>query len=138
MEKIEFQDPLKKYFQTEKIEKAPDGFTGNIMSRIGIEAKTVSRRRLSVQRFRVPLVSASVIVLLVLAAVFAPINQTDTGFTPILKLISNIKFTIPDLSIMKGQNLHFPDWTLYGFAGLILIAFADKALFAFFHRSDRQ
>lgn len=137
MEKHELQDPLRNYFDTERIEKAPEGLTGKIMTRIGLEANAAYFKKGRLRSFRVPVISVIVTGLLVLAAVLVPINQTDTGFAPVMKFISNLRLTMPDVHILKGSALHLPDWTLYGLAGLVLIALVDKGLSSIFHRTGK-
>jgi hypothetical protein len=138
MEKREWQDPLMKYFEPERIEKAPEGFTGNIMTRIGLEANTVHFKKERLRNIRVPVISVIVIGLLVLAAVLVPLNQTDTLLAPVVRFISNLGLSMPDLPVLKGSSgLHFPDWTIYGCVGLVVIALVDKGLSYIFHRTGK-
>ncbi len=130
------EDPLREYLDHEGIEKAPEGFTGNTMTRIGMEAGAVSFRRGILMQNRIPLVAGLVILLLVITAVVVPVDQTDTVFSTVIKAVNNLRMSMPDLNIFKGINVSIPGWTLYGLFSIILIGVVDRGLFRLFHKTE--
>ena len=137
MEKHEFdkKDPLRTYFDPERIEKAPDSFTNKTMMRIALEPRAVRIHFL--RKNLVPLISVLVIALLVTAAVLLPANPPDSIFESVIKTLNNYKISLPQVDIVKGLGLHLPAWAPFGLIGIVLIGIFDKGLYQVFHKPGR-
>jgi|WetSurMetagenome_2_1015567.scaffolds.fasta_scaffold00757_11 hypothetical protein len=138
MEKNEFQDPLKNYFEPERIEKAPEGFTDKIMSRISVERSLAFAGKKAFGNYRVPLISGIVTLLLIVAAVLVPPDQTDTLFGSVLKVVGSFRLTLPEVGIFNGVGSSFPEWAIYGIISFSLIMIADRMLFGLFHKAGKH
>jgi len=137
MEKHEFhkEDPLRKYFDPERIEKAADNFTGNVMMRIAMEPGAARIHFL--RKNLVPLISVLFIALLITAAALLPANPPDSIFESVIKTLNNYKISLPQVDIVKGLGLHLPAWAPFGLIGIVLIGIFDKGLYQVFHKPGR-
>jgi hypothetical protein len=125
---------LRHYINPGKIEKAPEGFTSKVMSRIQLEKQlsTVSGRSPKINL--IPVISVVVTVLLLAAAFLIPGNGSDQVALPVLKLFNNIKSSIPDFSLSSIFRLTLPSVLMYVFLGILVLTFFDRALYGIFHR----
>lgn len=129
------EDPLRKYIQREGIEKAPEDFTSDIMSRI--TAGVVAERKVPKvwSRISVPVITACIISILTISAfVFNNHGATET------RLVSRY---IPEINIsmLAGKvgyflNLNIPAWLPYLAVCILFLAVFDKALFRVFHKES--
>jgi hypothetical protein len=128
------EDLLSQYINSERIEKAPEGFTSNVMSLIETEKIPVR----SVKKFRkrtlVPYIFSVFILMLIVIAFFLPGNEKQTHLIPGLEFLQGIKLTLPEVDFSEIFSFNLPSTIMYGMVGLLLLSFLDKALFNVFHR----
>jgi hypothetical protein len=128
------EDLLKKYINPERIEKAPEGFTPKVMTRIHLENAYDKVPGRAAKKNLVPLISIAVTLILLAAAFLIPGSQTDS-FTPaVLKLINNIKPLLPELSVSSIFRLTLPSVMMYVLIGILVLTVFDRALHGIFHR----
>ena len=93
------EDLLRQFINPEKIEKAPEGFTSKVMTRVRLEKLPL----IASEKFRkinlVPVISAVVTVILIASAFLIPGSQSDSLANPVLSLIKNIKFSVPEIDL---------------------------------------
>lgn len=127
-------DLLRQYIAPEKREEAPDGFTSRVMLGIKSEAAPVMVKGYTWRKNIVPVVSAMVTVLLIVAAYLIPESQAETVDLPVLNLLKNIKLSIPEIDLSSVFKLTFPSVTLYIIIGIVCLTVFDKALSVIFKR----
>jgi hypothetical protein len=128
------EDILRQYINPERIEKAPEGFTSKVMTRIQfgvVPLKAIGRLR---NRNLVPVISAVVTILLIVAAFLIPGSESDSMLLTGLKLIKNIKVSLPEIDITSIFRFNFPALLIYVFIGILILTLFDKALNRVFHR----
>ncbi len=137
MEKHELnkEDPLKKYFDPERIERAPEGFSEKTMARIMAERQGVIHQTGIFSRNRVPLISVLITLLLIIIAIIIPADQTNSIFGNLLKTLASFKLSMPEINVLKGSSFNLPGWALYGFVAIVLIGLVDRGLFQIFHKT---
>jgi hypothetical protein len=128
------EDPLKQYINSDKREKVPEGFTSKVMTRIQFETIPVTAAEKRSKRSLVPVVSASVIIILLIAASLIPANNSDSLTLPVLNLINNVKSLLPDLNLSSVFSISLPAVILYVIIGILVLTFFDRALYSMFHR----
>jgi ethanolamine ammonia-lyase large subunit len=128
------EDLLRKYISREKIEEAPDGFTSKVMARVSKEATPVVVREHMWKKYMVPAISALITVSLFVAAFLIPENQTDTVSLTILKIIKNLKFSIPEIDLSSIFTLTLPSVALYTIIGIVCLTIFDRALSGIFKK----
>ena len=129
------EDSLRNYIQRESIEKAPEDFTSDVMSRI--TAGVVAERKASKvwHRINLPVIMASIIILLIISA-FVFNNHEATKTDLISRHIPEI-----DISILVGKidyflNLNIPAWLPYLAVCILFLVVIDKALNRAFHKES--
>ncbi len=132
------EDILRKYLSSERIEKAPEGFTSKTMARIRIEANSVRVYNGIFRRNRVLIISAVITLLLVVAAVLMPASKPDSFFSVIFSYINKIGNLIPDIIPSPKPDFSLPGWTLYSIIGIVFIGLFDRFLFRLFHREEKS
>ncbi len=130
-------DLLRQYITPEKREEAPEGFTSKVMLGIRSETDPSGVTGYVWMKNIVPAVSALVTLLLIVAAYLIPDSQSETMDLPVLKLLNNIKLSIPELDLSSVFKLTFPSVTLYVIIGIICLTVFDKALSGIFRRSQK-
>jgi hypothetical protein len=128
------EDLLRQYINPERIEKAPEGFTSKVMSAIQTEILPLMRAEKVKKKNLVPVISAVVTILLIASAFLIPGSQTDSLAKPVLSLIKNIKFSMPEINLSSIFQLTFPSVTMYVFIGILILSVFDRALYGIFHR----
>jgi hypothetical protein len=128
------EDLLRQYIDPERIEKAPDGFTANVMTRIQME--TVPGAITGRQRNKniIPVISAFVTIILIVAAVFIPGNQSDASANPVSEFIKSIKIPLPEIDVSSIFSFNLPSLLIYIIIGIFVLTVFDRALFGLFHR----
>ena len=96
-------DILRQYIGPERIEKAPEGFTSKVMTRIKIETIPSAVSVKSQKRNLIPVISAAVTLLLLAAAFLIPVSESDSITIPLLRLFAEYK--IITTRIKPGINL---------------------------------
>jgi hypothetical protein len=129
------EDLLRQYIGPGKIENAPEGFTSKIMEHILLETKTLSVPERSWKKNLVPLISVAVTALLIASAFLIPHTHNDSLINPVLNLIRNIKFSMPEFKASSLFRLSLPSVTIYVFIGIVILSVFDRALYGLFHRA---
>jgi len=124
-------DLLRQYIIPERSEKAPEGFTSKIMTRVQLETAVVKRER---SKNLVPLISAVVTVLLIAAAFLIPGSQTGKLTDTVITLFRSINVSIPSPDLSSVFSLTLPSITLYVVIGIFVLTLFDKALQGIFRK----
>jgi hypothetical protein len=128
------EDLLREFINAEKIEKAPEGFTEKVMSIIQTESKPVIVKERYRIRNMVPIFSASITIILIIATFFIPAETNGPLAIPGLKLfqiMSSHAFRI-NFDFLSGVNI--PGWLPYLFIGILFFTIFDRALFGVFKK----
>jgi hypothetical protein len=128
------EDLLRQYIGPEKIENAPEGFTSKVMTQIRLENVPVASGEQIRKRNLVPVISVLITLSLIAAAFLIPENQIDTVSIPVLKIIRNFKFSMPEVDISSLFRISLPSVTLYTIIGIACLTIFDKALSGIFKR----
>jgi hypothetical protein len=124
-------DFLRKYIIPERSEKAPEGFTSKIMTRVQLETKAVEKAH---SKNFVPLISVIVTLLLIAAAFLIPGSQNGKLFDTATSLINNINIQLPSIDLSSVFSLTLPSITLYVVIGIFVLTLFDKALQGIFRK----
>ena len=128
------EDLLGRYISPEKIEKAPDGFTSKVMTRIQLEPLPLYTAGSWWKRNLVPLISVAVIILLIVAAYLIPAKQAQIFDSSFLNSIRNIKLSLPEIDLTAIFSLSLPSLVIYVLVGLFVLTLFDRALYGIFKR----
>ena len=90
------EDRLKQYINHETIEKAPDEFTSKVMARIRTEVVTEKEAGRLRNRNLVPVISAGITIILLVAAFLITGNKADSSTLQVTDLIKNLKVTFSE------------------------------------------
>jgi hypothetical protein len=128
------EDLLRHYLSPEKIERAPEGFTSKVMTRIQMESLPVE----SVNRFRnkylVPVISTVITFLLIAAAFLTHGIESDPLTSPLAEFIKDMKISFPEINISSIFTTNLPSLLIYVFIGILMLSLFDRALSRLFHR----
>jgi hypothetical protein len=128
------EDILRQYIEPESIEKAPGGFTSKVMSHILLEKQpSIISDRIR-RKNPVLVISGVVTILLIIAAFLIPGNESDAISLPVLKLIGNIKASLPEIKSSPIFHLAIPSVLIYVIIGVSVLTLFDRALYGIFHR----
>jgi hypothetical protein len=131
----EFKDDLlRQYITSERIEKAPEGFTSKVMARVHVDTLPIMVAEKSRKKNMVPFISSVVTILLIASAVLIPGSQSDSFINPVLSFIKNIKFSVPEINLSSIFRLTLPSVLMYVFIGILILSLFDRALYGIFHR----
>ena len=125
---------LRQYISPENIEKAPEGFTSKVISRIEIETIPLVVSGIPPKRNFVPVIYATVTLFLLAAACLIPISESHSLAFSVLNLIKNISFSLPEINLTSILRFHLPSFLIYIFIGILILTLFDRALFGIFHR----
>jgi hypothetical protein len=128
------EDFLRQYIDPERIEKAPEGFTSKVMTRIQLEKQPSEVAHSLWRKNSVPVISGAVILLLLAAAFLIPGNESDTMTLQVLNLLKNIKSSLPEINFSSVFSLTLPSVLMYVFIGIFILTLFDRALYGIFHR----
>jgi hypothetical protein len=127
------EDLLRQYIGPERIEKAPEGFTSKVMTRVHLETQPLAVSGRSVKTYTIPLISAAVTILLIAAALLFSGNQSDTSAFALLK---HIKISLPELNLSSLFRFTLPSVLVYVLIGILILTVFDTALYGIFHREN--
>lgn len=130
-------DILRRYINPGMIEKAPDSLTSGIMKSIEGEALPRFSIRSLVSRHHVPVISFIVTAALVAAALLFPGGPANPVADPLVKFFGSIATRFSHISIFPVAELNLPEWIIYAFIGILLLALFDRALTGIFYRNNR-
>jgi multisubunit Na+/H+ antiporter MnhB subunit len=128
------KDLLGRYISPEKSEKAPDGFTSKIMTRIQLESLPLNTADRWWKRNPVPLISVAVTILLMVAAYLIPANQADIFDSSFLNSLRNIKLSLPEINLSSIFRLSLPSLLIYVIVGIFVLTLFDRALYGIFKK----
>ena len=128
------EDLLRKYIDPEMIEEAPKGFTSKVMTQIQLESKPLPVTQALREKSFVPVISASVTVLLIAAAFLIPDNKSASLTSLFLNLSKNLKISLPEVDLSSVFRLTLPSVMIYVFLGILILTLFDRALYHIFHR----
>jgi hypothetical protein len=129
------KDILDRYIKPEKIEKAPEGFTEKLMTRI--QEVSYSVIGLSFKKIKVPIISVLITATLTVSAILGPAPDKDSVIFPILKPLSDLRINFPEIDFNILQGIVLPGWMIYVAIGIFMLAIFDRVLNRFFQR-DRK
>jgi hypothetical protein len=128
------EDILRQYLHPEMIEKVPEGFTSKVMTRIQLEKQPSVIEHSFWRRNLIPLISCTLVILLMGAAFLVPGKEPDSMSLSVLKLFKNIKFSLPEVNFSSVFALTLPSVLMYVFIGIFVLALFDRDLYGIFHR----
>lgn len=127
------EDLLRQYITPESIEKAPEGFTSKVVTRIRIRSgSSIVAGRLW-GKSPVVIISSAVTLILLAIAFLIPASQPDSLAVPVLKLLKNMKLSLPELNMSSILSLTLPSIIMYVFIGILILTLFDRALHRIFH-----
>ncbi len=122
-------DLNRRFMNPESIEKAPEGFTGNIMSAVRVEPQVSVRKR--DVGIKVPLAVLAFMLALAIISVFAGSDNSVPG-GEISKLLQSISFVKIKAISLPGLNL--PGLAVYIILGIFVLLIFDLFLGRIFYR----
>jgi hypothetical protein len=128
------EDLLRQYINPDRIEKAPEGFTSKVMTRIQLETVPLKGADRLQNKNLVPVISAAITILLIVAAFLIPGSETDLSAVPVVELIKNIKVSLPEINLTSVFSFNLPALMIYIFIGILILTVFDRALNMLFHR----
>jgi hypothetical protein len=128
------EDLLRQYIDPERIEKAPEGFTSKVMTRIKTETIPLAVSGGSQKRNLVPVIYAAITLFLVVAAYLFSGSESDSMTITALRLLGSIKSSLPELNLSSIFRLTLPSVLMYVFIGIFVLTLFDRALYRIFHR----
>lgn len=127
-------DYLNHFINSEMVEKAPEGFTSKVMSRVQLERVPSGSASLW-KRNLVPIVSAAVTIILILSEfIFQGVNSSPIIDTEYLK---QIKLSFPEIDLKSIFSFNLPSVVIYVFIGILILSVLDKALKGVFHKESK-
>jgi len=127
-------DPLSQYINSDKVEKAPEGFTSKVMASVQLEAMPLRTTNFLRKIGMIPVISVSVTIVLILAALFIPANETALSFGPVVDFIKNLKISLPEYDIKSIISFNPSEILIYVVIGIIILSLFDMALNMLFHK----
>lgn len=128
------EDILKRYINPGKIEKAPEGFTGRVMTRIEMEKKPATVSVHILIRYRIPLFSIGIIAVLILSAMFVTYGGDDQAISSALKPYYDLLTDFPKFNLDKITGISIPVSAVYIMLGIFLLSVLDRFLNLIFRR----
>jgi len=128
------EDLLSRYINPMGIEKAPEGFTTNVMSLIETENIPVKAAMRPRKRSLVPVISGAVTVLLIVLVFLMPDNKSDLMTLPALEFLKNITVSLPEIDLTSLFSSNIPVTLIYGLLGILILSLLDRALYGVFHK----
>jgi hypothetical protein len=128
------EDPFRRYVTSERIEKAPEGFTSKVMTRVRLETLPLITTERSGKKNLVPVISFVVTLLLIASAFLIPDNQSDSLVNPVLDLFKTLNILKPEMDLSSIFRITLPSVMIYVFIGILILTLFDRTLFRIFHR----
>jgi hypothetical protein len=127
-------DLLRQYMNPDSVETAPEGFTSNIMTRIGLEKLPATKSEGFFKRNAVPVISGAVFLVLLVAAFLLTGKEVDSTVLPLLNFLRKIELSLPQVNLSSTFRISLPSVLMYVSVGMCLLLFFDRALYRIFHR----
>jgi len=130
------EDLLRQYINPERIEKAPEGFTSKVMTRIQLETVPLKVAGRLQNRNLVPIISTGITILLIVLAFLLPGSEADSLSLPVINVLKNIKISLPQVNFTSIFSFNLPGLLIYVFIGILILTLFDRALNMLFHREN--
>jgi hypothetical protein len=130
------EDLLSRYISPEGIEKAPQGFTVNVMSLIKAEEETAKAAVKHRKRSLVPVISVAVTVLLMASVFLISGDKNELIPLPALELLKKLKVSLPEIDLTSLFRSNVPVTLFYGLLGILILSLLDRALYGVFHKEN--
>jgi hypothetical protein len=129
------EDNLKKYIGSEMREKAPEGFTSKVMTRVQMVPVPGKPDRVILNRSLVPYITVAVSLILIFAA-FLLQGRGSTYEIPSLltNLFKPVNLTLPKVDLSTLFRIKFPEFMVYMFLGIFVLLIFDIGLNRLFHK----
>ena len=127
------KDPLEKYLNREKTEKAPEGFTENLMIHIMMEPTHIESGIKVREKNNIPLISLIVTSILILIAVLAGGNEKIEATLPWLQYLNNLKINFPELDFSQVSAHSMPVVLIYIMVSIFFLMILDRILSHYFN-----
>lgn len=126
------EDLLRKYIDPQRIEKAPEGFTHNVMTRIQLETEPAGSAGKAWSWKLIPVISALITLAFILAVLLLPGSASPAIWD--LKFLQKIHLPELKVNLFSSFDVNVPDLVFYLLGGLLLLAIFDTGLNRLFHR----
>jgi hypothetical protein len=131
------EDPIKRYFNPEMTEKAPEGFTEKVMTMVSLETRPVKAVSSQTQKNYVPVISVGVILILTIVAFTLPSSVNELTPMPWMKMIHNLQLPALKIDFDSLLNVRLPAYLPYALISLLFLSIFDRALNGIFHRDKK-
>jgi len=131
----EFNDKMmKEFFKSSAIEKAPEGFTEKLMHRVSMETRPVRTREKLIARYRIPVISVAVTVILTAVALYMPADGNLFSGSQLVKIFKNIDLPRININLDFLFSFKIPEYLPYLFICILCLMIFDRGLSIMFHR----
>lgn len=127
-------DYLGQYLNPDGIEKAPEGLTEKIMSRIHVEQVPLKVYRGYRFNVLVPAISAIITVVLIVFIVIFSSPADNNILSGVFKYISKLSFKIPVFTTDTFSGFSLPAILTYIAIGFFILMLFDRVLNRLFHK----
>ena len=121
-------DNLRQYIDPKSIERAPAGFTSNVMTKIRFETDPLKDQTRVQSRNHVPFISTIITLILILLVFILPESKNGTGIISEFRFLQNADLPVFNFNLDSLFNLNLPVWTAYLFIGILILVLLDKVL----------
>jgi hypothetical protein len=128
------EDILKYHFRNEMSERAPEGFTDNVMAVVLKEAKPLVTVKKRMTWNLVPAISLAFTFTLIIAVLLLPSSGNDVISSTLLRLVQNSVRYPEWLDFDKLLNFSLPSILPYLFISILFLTIFDRGLNGVFHR----
>jgi hypothetical protein len=131
----EFNDNImQEFLNSSTSEKAPAGFTEKLMNRISLETRSVKPREKLITRYKVPIISVTVTMILTAIALLSPAAGNGFSESQLIKIFKDIN--LPQININLDSLFSFavPGYLPYLFICTLCLTIFDRGLSMMFHR----
>jgi hypothetical protein len=133
---IQYDDILKHHIDTGRIEKAPDGFTDGVMTRIRVETEPSEIKEHFHKRISIPLIAVITVIVLLSLTIIIPANNTEP--TAFIKVMQYFRLQVDKLNFVSFPTLNnIPGWIPWFFVGVLLLVLFDLAISGLFRREKQ-
>jgi hypothetical protein len=125
-------DLNRKFMNPGSIEKAPEGFTENVMSAVQVESRIIVRKKVWASGKIVPAIVIGVMLFLVIISLFTGTDDKVIPGSEISKFFNH--FAIPQIKAPTLPGLNLPGLVVYISLGVFVLWVFDLLLGRLFYR----
>jgi hypothetical protein len=125
-------DRLKKFINPADIEKAPDGFTDNLMMQISMDTATSSCSSARSKRGFVPYISTGITALLILIAFLSSGTESLSPVFRWLDKLDHINSIMTGIKFKWTFSISLPEIMVYVTISIFMLLIFDRSLSRFF------